>query len=86
MVALVYLFGAAMLGLGILWLVPTYRHRTQVDIWPGIAHAAALIVVGLLALAAAFTGSGALIGLAGGLLLVDSVAREVIARRRKRLA
>jgi uncharacterized membrane protein HdeD (DUF308 family) len=86
MAAIAYLFGVAMLGFGIFWLVLTYRYRSRGDVWPAIAHAAALIVVGLLVLAAAVNGSGALLGVAGVLLLVDSVARTVLARRRRRLA
>lgn len=75
-------FGVAQLALGGFWLVMSYRCRSRGDVWLGVAHAAALIVVGLLALGAALAQSNMLMGLAGFVLLGDVVARSVLARRR----
>jgi low temperature requirement protein LtrA len=80
---LIFLFAIAMLALGVFWLVMTYRYRSRGDLRLAVAHAAALIVVGLLALAAALMESGALIGLAFFVLFVDAVSRSVLARRRR---
>jgi hypothetical protein len=83
MVYLVLLFSFAMLSLGGFWLVLTYRYRSRGDVWLGVAHASALIVVGLLSLGAALMKSNVLIGLAGLILFSDAAVRSVRARRRR---